>query len=97
MSKLNQLLARVQRLERELGVGEELPRLFITIVHAGRREDGTVCAVPLETLGFRAGPSAQGPEVEVLRQPGESMEALEARCARDFPSYVVWMPIRGAA
>lgn len=91
---MSQLANRVAALEaRRSPDDSRSPRLFIGIVDACQRDDGSTGSVPLDVRGYTAGPSAQGPRVEVLRREGESREALQERCKHEHPEYIVWMSL----
>lgn len=74
----NALRKRIGAMEARVGVGEILPRLFVTIYDFS---DESV-------IGFTTGPDSAS---KIVRQAGESLDALKGRATLLAPDQIVFL------
>lgn len=91
------LLSRVLKLEDQIGAQSSIKPIFLVVVDSSVPDpDNPAPYRPMtdaDLLGFKAGPSSQGPELRVMRKPGETEDELRQRCAQVGPQYIIWFGI----
>lgn len=87
---------RLMRIEGYMGVGGEVPEpIFFSVVDTSVPDpDEPAQPFPFapELLSAYKG-RLEGDLQVIKRQPNESIEALEARCAKTAPHIALWMPV----
>lgn len=90
---------RLMRIEGYMGFGAEgMAPIFFTVVDTSVPDPDTVemwALVSSDSLTAYEG-RLNGDHRVIKRQPEESVEALQARCAKSAPHIAIWMPVHPA-